>query len=111
LVSLWDELFVGSPPNGVVVEHDPDGTARSVVVELSSPRLSDGELTYAITVLDALPEGRLSRVAGVLHDSPVRSFRAVSVFIDNVHGPCEQGMACAVPCDDCPGDLGWYWQQ
>jgi len=100
LVSLWDELFAGSPPNGVVVEHDPDGTARSVVVELSSPRLSGGELTYAVTVLDALPEGRLSRVAGVLHESPVRSFRAVSVFIDDVSLSCAQGGACAV------GDTG-----
>ena len=100
LVSLWDELFVGSPPNGVVVEHDPDGVARSVVVELSSPRLSGDELTYAVTVLDALPEGRLSRVAGVLHDSPVRSFRAVSVFIDDVSLSCAQGGACAV------GDTG-----
>ena len=100
LVSLWDELFADSPPNGVVVEHDPDGTARSVVVELSSPRLSGDELTYAVTVLDALPEGRLSRVAGVLHDSPVRSFRAVSVFIDDVSLSCAQGGACAV------GDTG-----
>jgi len=42
----------------------------------------------------------LSRVAGVLHDSPVRSFRAVSVFIDDVSLSCAQGGACAV------GDTG-----
>lgn len=100
LVSAWDELFADSPPNAVLVEHDPDGVAKSVVVELSSPRLSGGELTYAVTVLDAVPEGRLARVAGESHENPVRSFEAVSLFIDDVTLSCAQGGSCVV------GDTG-----
>jgi hypothetical protein len=100
LVSAWDDLFADSPPNAVLVEHDPDGVAKSVVVELSSPRLSGGELTYAVTVLDAVPEGRLARVAGESHENPVRSFQAVSLFIDDVTLSCAQGGSCAV------GDTG-----
>jgi len=100
LVSAWDDLFADSPPNAVLVEHDPDGVAKSVVVELSSPRLSGGELTYAVTVLDAVPEGRLARVAGESHENPVRSFQAVSLFIDDVTLSCAQGGWCQV------GDTG-----
>ena len=100
LVSAWDDLFAESAPNAVLVEHDPDGVAKSVVVELSSPRLSGGELTYAVTVLDAVPEGRLARVAGESHENPVRSFQAVSLFIDDVTLSCAQGGACVV------GDTG-----
>lgn len=100
LVSLWDELFVDSPPNAVLAEHDPESIARSVVVELESPRLSDGELVYAITVLDDVPNGRLARVAGEMYDNPVRSFRNVSVFIDDVSLSCAQGGTCVV------GDIG-----
>ena len=100
LVSSWDELFADSPPNAVLVEHDPDGAARSVVVELSSPQVSGGELTYDIIVLDAVPEGHLARVTGEPHESPVRSFDAVSLFIDDVSLSCAQGGPCAV------GDTG-----
>jgi hypothetical protein len=100
LVSAWDDLFAESAPNAVLVEHDPDGVAKSVVVVLSSPRLSGGELTYAVTVLDAVPEGRLAGVAGESHENPVRSFQAVSLFIDDVTLSCAQGGACVV------GDTG-----
>ena len=100
LVSAWDDLFAESAPNAVLVEHDPDDLAKSVVVVLSSPRLSGGELTYAVTVLDAVPEGRLARVAGESHENPVRSFQAVSLFIDDVTLSCAQGGSCAV------GDTG-----
>lgn len=100
LVSAWDDLFAESAPNAVLVEHDPDGVAKSVVVVLSSPKLSGGELTYAVTVLDAVPEGRLARVAGESHENPVRSFEAVSLFIDDVSLSCAQGGACVI------GDTG-----
>ena len=100
LVSQWDALFADSPPNAVLVEHDPDGATRSVVVELSTPQMSGGELTYGITVLDLLPEGPLARVAGLSHENPVRSFEAVSLFIDDVSLSCAQGGGCEV------GDTG-----
>lgn len=100
LVSSWNELFAESPPNAVLVEHDPDGAARSVVVELSSPQVSGGELTYAITVLESVPEGRLSRVAGMSYENPVRAFGAVSLFIDDVTLSCAEGGECRV------GDIG-----
>jgi len=109
LVSAWDDLFAESAPNAVLVEHDPDGVAKSVVVELSSPRLSGGELTYAVTVLDAVPEGRLARVAGVAHENPVRSFQAVSLFIDDVKlSLCSLGGYCSVG-DEGPGGGVVFW--
>jgi hypothetical protein len=100
LVSSWDEFFADSPPNAVLVEHEPQGVARSVVVELTSPQLMGDELTYALTVLDAVPDGRLARVAGASHENPVRTFRAVSLFIDDVSLSCAKGGSCAV------GDAG-----
>jgi len=106
LVSAWDDLFAESAPNAVLVEHDPDGVAKSVVVELSSPRLSGGELTYAVTVLDAIPEGRLARVAGESHENPVRSFRAVSLFIDDVTLSCVQNDDCSY--DEDSDEPHWF---
>ncbi|MGA1420153.1 MAG: hypothetical protein ACO32O_08625, partial [Ilumatobacteraceae bacterium] len=109
LVSAWDDLFAESAPNAVLVEHDPDGVARSVVVVLSSPRLSGGELMYAVTVLDAVPEGRLARVAGESHENPVRSFQAVSLFIDDVKlSLCSLGGYCSVG-DEGPGGGVVFW--
>jgi len=100
LVSTWDELFAGSPPNAVLVEHQPDGVAKSVVVELNSPRLTDGELIYSVEVLESEPDGRLTQLVGLSHDDPVRQFETVSLFIDNVTLSCANGGTCAV------GDTG-----
>jgi hypothetical protein len=108
LVSSWNELFAGSPPNAVLVEHEPDGAARSVVVELSAPQMSGGELTYAITVLLSVPEGRLARVAGVSHENPVRAFEAVSLFIDDVSLSCAQGGECKVGDTGPGGGIVFY---
>lgn len=100
LVDSWVELFADDPPNAVLVEHDADGAAQSVVVTLFSPVLADGELRFTVTVIDAEDGSDVAEIAGVQHENPVRQFQEVSLFIDDVSLSCAQGGTCVI------GDVG-----
>jgi hypothetical protein len=85
LVNAWDSLFSDSSPNAVLVEHEPDGTADSLVVEIEKPVYNGAtaELTYQARILvDEEHPKRLKKLA-VAYKSPPASTRAVSLFIDN----------------------------
>lgn len=89
LVRSWPELFAGSAPNAVLVEHNPLGEADSVVLTLGEPSLTtnprDGltSLIFQATVLrDELPESLVALSGGVHSTLPSR-FDQVSLFIDD----------------------------
>lgn len=100
LVDSWGEMFADDPPNAVLVEHDADGAAQSVVVTLFSPVLADDELRFTVTVIDAEDGSDVAEIAGVQHEDPVRQFQEVSLFIDDVSLSCAQGGTCVI------GDIG-----
>lgn len=85
-IDRWDEMFADSAPNGVLVEHRPDGEADSLVVVLSRPVLdtTSRTLTYDIEVLadEAHPDS-VRGLTGDVHDEAPTEFGAVSLFIDN----------------------------
>lgn len=85
LFEEWSNLFADSPPNAVLVEHDPVGGTDSWVVELTDPTLDGTTATFTATVLgeeDHTAGAR--RLANELYDTPPAQFRAVSLFIDDV---------------------------
>jgi len=102
LVASWPDLFAGDPPNAALVEREPQGATRSVVVTLQQPELVNGELRFGITVIDADPSSNLARIAGAVHSKPVRTFGAASLFIDDVALTCALGGTCVVG-DKGPG--------
>jgi len=102
LVESWPDLFAGDPPNAALVEREPQGATRSVVVTLQQPQIVNGELRFEITVIDADPSSNLARIAGAVHSDPVRTFAAASLFIDDVALTCALGGTCVVG-DKGPG--------
>jgi len=102
LVESWPDLFAGDPPNAALVEREPQGATRSVVVALQQPQLANGELRFGITVIDADPSSNLARIAGAVHSNSVRTFGAASLFIDDVALTCALGGTCVVG-DKGPG--------
>lgn len=115
LVGMWPELFSGSRPNAVLVEHG-DGEVGSVALTLSAPTWADGGLTFTATPLASAVPANLVRVGGELSAVGPWDFSAVSLFIDSatVSSDCVEGVACTSPVergilcdlgytDGCPG--------
>jgi len=84
-VDLWGEgenSFEADPPNAVVAFLDkPDEAPDDAVVVLKDPRLADGELSYAIEVL----EGKIPTDSG-----------PVTLFIDPFGRPLSPVSVCGV---------------
>jgi len=78
---LGPDSFESDPPNAVLSFPDPSGALEDVVVELSSPHLDNGALSYAITVL----EGTLPPAAG-----------ACTLFIDPLGRPLSPVSICGM---------------
>jgi hypothetical protein len=76
---LGPNSFESDPPNAVLSFSEADGALDDVVVELSSPRVSDGTLAYTVQVLD----GTLPETAG-----------ACSLFIDPLGRPLSPVSVC-----------------
>lgn len=91
LVAAWPSLFADSAPNAVLVEHDPSGTESSVL-ELTDPVLDGTTLRFTARVLEVeAADGLTSPTTGDATDgaaagpaSPPATFRAASLFIDDV---------------------------
>lgn len=82
----WDTMFASSPPNAVLVEHEPSGETDSLVVVLTNPDFNyeDDEIAYDVEILaDELHPERLLKLANA-HAEPPVNMRAVSLFIDSV---------------------------
>ena len=85
LVKEWNNLFSDSSPNAVLVEHDPNGTSDSLVVELQNPTydIERSILTYEARLLsDEERTDRLNKLANSYAHPPALT-GAVSLFIDN----------------------------
>ena len=89
ITDQWDELFAGSAPNAVLVEHRPDAETDSLVVVLSRPVLDTATqtLSYDIEVLadEDHPES-VRGLIGDVHDEAPTEFSAASLFIDSFDG-------------------------
>jgi len=85
LYGAWSELFADSPPNAVLIEHDPIGGSDSWVVELTDPTLDGSTVTFTATVLGEEDQSAsVRRQVQDLYASPPATFRDVSLFIDDV---------------------------
>lgn len=84
LADGWNELFESSPPNAVLVEHNAQGEADSVVLVLSNPQVSGDELTFSAQMLTDEAAAEATSLEGTLHSAAPASFEEVSVFIDDV---------------------------
>jgi hypothetical protein len=78
---LGPNSFDSDPPNAVLSFPEADGSLDDVVVELSSPRLGGGSLTYSVEVL----EGTLPPSAG-----------PCTLFIDPLGRPLSPLSICGV---------------
>ena len=85
-VEVWPKVFADAAPNAVMVIHDPKGSSDSFVVELTDPHLIGAStLTFHAKVLPAdvmTPSSK--QLAKSLYVTPPASFKAVSMFIDDV---------------------------
>jgi len=100
-VEAWPNLFADSAPNAVLVEHQPDGAANSIVLTLETPTLAESTLTFeAVLLTEEVPQS-VAEHAGTLHPRPPETFEVASLFIDDV--PCEVQEDAGV-C--APGDPG-----
>ena len=83
-VAAWDKNFADDPPNAVLIEHDPQGPADSLVLVLSDP-VYDAQaetLTYAATVTADEAPDRVAALVGEAHAEVPAGFREASLFID-----------------------------
>ncbi len=84
LVMAWPSLFAESAPNAVLVEHEPSGTDSSVL-ELTDPVLDGTTLRFTARVLEVeAADGPTAADASSTSPAPPASFRAASLFIDDV---------------------------
>jgi len=83
-VASWDKNFAGDPPNAVLIEHDPQGAADSLVLVLADPvyNAKAATLIYTATVTTDEAPDRVAALVGVTHTDVPTSFRAASLFID-----------------------------
>ena len=103
LIVNWPTLFADSPPNAVLVEHNPSGNTDSVVLTLTNPRLTTpatasatsadtATLTFDAALITTEHPANLKRLARGLHKTPPAAFANASLFIDDVLVvPCPQG--------------------
>lgn len=85
LVSSWDQVFADSPPNAVLVEHDPIGDTDSFVVTLSNPNLDGTTLSFTATIVEG--KDHSAQIPGLTpapYAEPPAEFDGVSLFIDDV---------------------------
>lgn len=85
-VHNWDTMFASSPPNAVLIEHEPSGETDSLVVVLTNPEFNyaEDEISYDVEILaDENHPERLLKLANA-HVQPPVNMRAVSLFIDSV---------------------------
>lgn len=85
LADVWNELFASAAPNAVLVEHNSQGEADSVVLELSSPEVVGDSITYSAQVLKDENAQDLSGLVGTLHLEIPSTFNEASLFIDDVN--------------------------
>jgi len=83
-VASWVKNFAGDPPNAVLIEHDPQGPADSLVLVLSHPvyDAKAATLTYAAKVTADEAPDRVAALVGEAHAEAPARFRAASLFID-----------------------------
>ena len=95
LIEQWPALFADSPPNAVLVEHNPSGNTDSVVLTLTNPRLTTpasatstsadtATLTFDATLITTEHPANLKRLTRGIHKTPTATFANASLFIDDV---------------------------
>jgi hypothetical protein len=97
--------FAADPPNAALTYTDKRGDQdRTVIVELSHPRLADGKLSFAARALDPqkIREPNLAGHSAVADRHPARSFDDASLFIDDTSGEVA-GSCLLAPATRCEG--------
>lgn len=95
LIEQWPALFTDSPPNAVLVEHNPSGNTDSVVLTLTNPRLTTpatasatsadtATLTFDAALITTEHPSNLKRLTRGIHKTPPATFTNASLFIDDV---------------------------
>jgi len=95
LITAWPGLFVDSPPNAVLVEHNAKGNTDSVVLTLTNPRLATpaaanstsadtATLTFDAKLITTEHPSNLKRLTRGIHKTPPATFANASLFIDDV---------------------------
>jgi uncharacterized protein YjbI with pentapeptide repeats len=91
LADAWKGFgFAADPPNAALVYSDPAGKGeRTVIVELSHPRLADGRLSFAARVLDpdSVKAPDLAEHATGADRTPASALVDPSLFIDDTEAP------------------------
>ena len=107
LVQAWPNLFAGSAPNAVLVEHGADGQQASAVLTLTGVTSNADTLTYTATLItDKVPSG-LTALADVPNTQPPASFASASLFIDAAALGCSAD-SCLSPVEQgILKDLGY----
>jgi hypothetical protein len=86
LVEAWPTLFADSPPNAVLVTRDSSGAASSYVLTLTDPSVDGSTMTFTAAIVQG--KDHSSQLPGMTQapsTRPQASFRAVSLFIDDVN--------------------------
>lgn len=93
-IEQWPTLFADTPPNAVLVQHDVEGNADSVVLTITNPRLENstdpsdaGTLTFDASIISAEHPANLKRLTRGIHENPPSNFAIVSLFIDDAANP------------------------
>jgi len=112
LVNSWATIFAEDPPNAVLVEHDPQGEANSVVLTLRNPQLisptggTNGDtLTFDAVLITSENPSPFTKLAAGVHKNAPSQFSGVSLFIDNAENPFNTtdgpGANCRCTIPDC----------
>ena len=117
LIEQWPALFADSPPNAVLVEHNPSGNTDSVVLTLTNPRLTTpatasatsadtATLTFDAALITAEHPANLKRLTRGIHKTAPTAFANASLFIDDV-GDTAITVKCAILEGETFADVGF----
>lgn len=80
----WPALFQDSPPNAVLVEQQPAGTERALVIELTSMNRTNSGVRYSGRILGEEEAGSTVVRGLTLRADTPRQLGAVHLFIDDL---------------------------
>ena len=119
LIVNWPNLFADSPPNAVLVEHNPKGNTDSVVLTLTNPRLTvpsvasstsadTATLMFDAALITTEHPANLKRLTRGIHKTPTAAFANASLFIDDAE-ICIADLGCTpvTPPPNSPQFCAW----
>lgn len=106
LIEAWNEgkdSFAEDPPNAAVVG-EVDGKATSLIVEITNPQLTDGNLAFDYTLLEGADSITLEKSYIIIDDSIFADMNLLAGILTNNAGEVAVSQEAAFPDSEITTD-------